>query len=410
MSALRVLIVAYHFPPEAASGSLRMSYLAKYLPEFGWDPTVITRQADAPPRPDVIRVGRAPAASNGAAAPAVARSQSSLLEPLKEVARNVVFFPDRAGWWIPLAIAAGLKAHSARRYDAVLSSAMPASVHVAGRALATALRIPWIADYRDLWHGNPYVADPPWRAAVLRGLERFLLRGASSVTTVAPALAQSLSAFHQRSVTTIGNTYDPAEWVGIPFADPGEFRIVHTGTLYFGRRSPERLFAALSELRAAGEFGSHRVRVDFYGPDSGDVMALAGKHGVQDLVSYHGIVDRNTAMRAQRAAAALLVIQSDDPRTVSEYGSKIFEYQAAGRPVIALAPRESVLREYLQRHQIGWSASTIEEIKDALRAAYAFYAQGRSLPEVAEPFTARTAAADFATLLSAAVRPVTTRR
>src|SRR5687768_5462473 len=38
----RVLMITYHFPPEAASGAVRVSKFAKYLPEFGWDPYILT--------------------------------------------------------------------------------------------------------------------------------------------------------------------------------------------------------------------------------------------------------------------------------------------------------------------------------------------------------------------------------
>ena len=38
----RILIIAYHFPPDAAVGALRPLKFAKYLPQFGWEPWVLT--------------------------------------------------------------------------------------------------------------------------------------------------------------------------------------------------------------------------------------------------------------------------------------------------------------------------------------------------------------------------------
>ena len=38
----RMLIVAYHFPPDAAIGAVKPAKFAKYLPEFGWEPIVST--------------------------------------------------------------------------------------------------------------------------------------------------------------------------------------------------------------------------------------------------------------------------------------------------------------------------------------------------------------------------------
>ncbi|MBF8247681.1 MAG: glycosyl transferase family 1, partial [Bacteroidetes bacterium] len=37
----RVLIIAYYFPPMGLSGVQRTVKFAKFLPKFGWKPTVL---------------------------------------------------------------------------------------------------------------------------------------------------------------------------------------------------------------------------------------------------------------------------------------------------------------------------------------------------------------------------------
>ena len=58
----RVLIVAYYFPPLAGIGSIRLSRLAHYLPEFGWEPVVLAPRGTPPypadPAPVVQRGAR----------------------------------------------------------------------------------------------------------------------------------------------------------------------------------------------------------------------------------------------------------------------------------------------------------------------------------------------------------------
>src|SRR5580704_5118326 len=41
----RVLVVSYDFPPNRTSAVYRMTGLTKYLPDFGWLPTVLTIRA-----------------------------------------------------------------------------------------------------------------------------------------------------------------------------------------------------------------------------------------------------------------------------------------------------------------------------------------------------------------------------
>ena len=40
-------MLAYHFPPSAAAGVFRTLRFVKYLPEFGWQPLVITISPEA---------------------------------------------------------------------------------------------------------------------------------------------------------------------------------------------------------------------------------------------------------------------------------------------------------------------------------------------------------------------------
>ncbi len=45
----RLLLVAHTFPPAPSPGALRPGYLARYLPQFGWDVTTITATSETPP-------------------------------------------------------------------------------------------------------------------------------------------------------------------------------------------------------------------------------------------------------------------------------------------------------------------------------------------------------------------------
>src|SRR5713226_4027359 len=51
----RVLVVSFDFPPCRTSAVYRMTGLAKYLPQFGWQPTVLTiRRAEGDQEPELL--------------------------------------------------------------------------------------------------------------------------------------------------------------------------------------------------------------------------------------------------------------------------------------------------------------------------------------------------------------------
>src|SRR6185312_11950773 len=139
--------------------------------------------------------------------------------------------------------------------------------------------------------------------------------------------------------------------------------------MYDGTRSPELLFAAIHALRSEGD-AAGSVSVRFYGPNSDHVGVLARKYGVDDAVVQFGTVARHEALRAQCEASDLLIFLNMDQSTAHEMGSKILEYVAARRPILAFGPPNSVVRTYLADRQFGWFASSVEEAKAALRSAH----------------------------------------
>ncbi len=377
----RLLLVTYHFPPEPAAGAQRPGYLATYLPEFGWDVTVLTRPLGAGP---VIAARLVTASVFGASLERSVRSAFNGHAPARAAstprralrwAKEALLFPDRAAGWMPSAIARGLPLLSESGFDAVASTAMPATVHVVGATLAHRGGLPWIADYRDLWSGNPYLHRGKARARAERALERFVIRRAQALTTISPALAASLECLHGRSVTVIPNGYDPREWSPYETIRPRDFEFCYAGSMYDGRRSPRLLFEALAALRREGD-AAGKTRIRFFGPNTGEVRELACRYGVDSLVEEHGTVPRADALAAQRRASNLLIFLNLDEATVHELGSKVFEYAGARRPIIAFGPRASVMREYLATHRLGWFASDLDEATAALRAAHRRFVAG----------------------------------
>lgn len=43
----RLLVIAYYFPPMGTSGVLRVTKFVKYLPDYGWEPIVLTATPSA---------------------------------------------------------------------------------------------------------------------------------------------------------------------------------------------------------------------------------------------------------------------------------------------------------------------------------------------------------------------------
>ena len=386
-----VLLLTYFFPPQPEAGALRPAYLAKYLPLHNWLPTVITPKFRPPE-------AHRPATKNPSR---LARFQS--LRNIRTALRNTLIFPDIAVYWLRPAFREAQTALAEKTYDAVLSTALPGSMHILGAMLQRKYGLPWIADYRDLWTSNPYRRFGPVRTRIERAVERRVIASSNAVTVVGDDMVAAIRTIKPRGdIFVIPNAFDPQDWAGVPNLMPEEFRFCYGGRLYEGVRTPELIFRAVAELRAEGDQAGLAVRFDFFGPDELMVSSLASRFRLADIVRVHGSVERPRMLLAERSAAVLMLLARSDASGLNEQGSKIFEYFGARRPVLATGAKGSVLEKLLRDTGVGTLVTTLDECKSAIRELYQRYQLGSFEVEptckIAE-FSATTLAARFAEVL-----------
>jgi hypothetical protein len=375
----RALLLLYNYPPDSAAGAKRANQLARHLPEFGWEIQVVTRQlSDVPAEATGVSRVREPFSEfQTGAALRFGFSRGRRRWGLARLVREIVFFPDRANGWIPYAVKKALELHRATAFQLLFSSAMPASAHVAASVVARVTGLPWVADFRDPWIGTKYIQPSRVRRAVEQRFERWVMRRAAAMTAVSQSIADGLRVRHPATqIYVVENAADFSEWNDVPDTEPREFRICYTGTLYDGQRSPDILFQALEGLRRIGD-PAGQAHVDFFGRDCDCVLPLARERGVADNVATHGAVPHHMALRAQRQSAVLLILLKMDGVAEDEVGSKIFEYVGAHRPILAIGPTNSIVRQLIVRNDLGWFVGSVAECRDALKRAYQLFLQGR---------------------------------
>ena len=413
----KVLLIAYYFPPQPRAGALRPSYLARHLPEFGWEPTVLTVEypGDPPANMRVIRTkhlwASAEDRSTTNADRSIARRRSKIELLLRDAVKGVVHFPDDKVGWLLTARRRALELTASEKFDAVLSTLPPPSAHFVARAVVTRRKLPWIADYRDLWAGprGPYFEREfgELRRTVYYAFERWLLSRADALTAPSEGHARGLAEYFKRpDVEMIPNACDLSIWDGIADTPPARFNFCYAGKLYNRLRTPDLLFAAAARLRAGGDPAGNAVSFDFYGEDPGMVAESAARYGLTDVVTIHGVVPRETALRAQRAAAVLVLILNTagdvDSIENANPGSKVLEYAGARRPILAMGSPENATRALMASTGLGPYAFTEDGCVDAIRALYAAFSSGNYAPALNpqwKPFTPRDLAQRFATVL-----------
>lgn len=381
----KVMVITYHFSRKENIGSIRLRGLAKYLPKFGWDPTIVTVRQ--PLNTETNSTNRVPyqvveteyddinasLASFVGINPhkpieeslnfKVKKGEKAFFDFIWSFTKELLYFPDAQKGWYKYGFEAGEKLLCGDNYEALISSSSPVTSHLIARDLKKRYNIPWIADFRDLWTQNHYYPYSPLRRQIDTQLERKTLRLADALTTVSQPLSEKLyERYPDKHVSTITNGFDPEE-VNPCVLLSKDFTITYTGVLYKGRRDPEPLLKALSELIREEVLARDDVSVNFYGRYEPWLNEIIERYELDGVVSIHGPVSRESAVKKQWESQILLLLTWDNPSEKGVYTGKVFDYLAAQRPILSLGLSEGVVAKLLSDTDSGTHVSTEEEIK-----------------------------------------------
>ncbi len=331
MSARKVLILTYHFPPSGAVAVYRVLGLVRYLPRCGWE-TVVVAPPHLPGEPvDEELTARVPAET------AVCRVPF----PTSRVLRCCGQYAPHLLWFIR-ARAAAERAIREHRPAAVLTTSPPHRLHLLGLWLSRRRGLPWLADFRDpLVSGRSRGAGSFVQRRLGWRWEEVVLRNAAAVVANTPGAAASLQEAHPRhadKIVAIPNGFDPENFTALPRRSPsGPLCILHAGELYNGR-DPRPLLDALQGLRSAvpGEEPPFRLRLLGRATDSRyDLAEEIRRRGLEGIIDLLGQVTYDRALEEMQRADVLLLLNPPDSRI--SIPAKLFEYLGAGRPILALA-------------------------------------------------------------------------
>ncbi len=364
----RVLVVSYHFPPVGGAGVQRVAKFARYLPEAGWDVSVLQAENPSAPLRDesllaelppdlVIERARTwePGYAAKAAAPSAAGSGSGGGAALKRTVRQaarLVLQPDAQILWYPAAVRHGRRLLARLPHQAILATAPAYTNLLVGRRLARLSGLPLVCDFRDEWD----LSQAYWenaahdRAArgVQRRMQRAVLRASAAIVATTEAsttrlAARAAEAGATPAALTIYNGWDADDFAatGATPATPrttDRFRLVYTGTLW-NLTSIAPLADAVERLAASGADHVARLEIVALGrktPEQQEQLARIARTGC--TVADIPYADHATAIATMRDADALLLLLSDLPGVDRVVPAKLFEYLAAARPMLAIAP------------------------------------------------------------------------
>ena len=359
----RVLIVAHDFPPVASIAALRISKFAKYLPDFGWEPVILTRDIgrrrppNSPTEVSETKVFRVDVGKPG--------KLTELLSPLSNLTLFRIWRPEHTGSYYS-AVKEGQRILDRLSVNAIFSSFPPPVSHFVAAKLQQKTGIPWVAEFRDPWSFSPYTHYDGFTRTIARLIEKRTIRRSKLLVAVSKNMAKELRTLHSKGTNVIPNGFDEEDYQDdVPLLP--KFTITYTGNIYRGKRNPSTLFEAVHQLWHDGKLRSGDFHIRFFGSNvQRNIPPVVEKYGLQDLVKIYDNIPFKESIKKQRESTVLLSLSWNDMNDSYTHPGKLLEYLGAQRPILSTGYKDGIAHDLIRESGTGVVANSVEEMKNVL--------------------------------------------
>jgi glycosyltransferase involved in cell wall biosynthesis len=378
----KVLIVTYYWPPSGGAGVQRWLKFSKYLPEFGWQPVILTVDpvyAAYPVTddsltnevPSSLKVHKTPAVDyfsiykkDKSRIPAAGFANSvdnTLKGKVSRFIRGNFFIPDPRRGWNRFAVRKACELIENEGIKHIITTSPPHSTQLIGLKIKTKFpEIKWIADLRDPWTDIYYYEKfyPTFISkSIDSGFERRVLKNADNIITVGSSLKEIFSLKTKgiaEKIVVIPNGFDAIDFKDIKLSYPSRFTLTYVGTLS-DIYPVGSLINALKSFRDEGKDFILR----FVGTISEKNRELIRSSIHDESVEFISNVIHSKAIEYMMSSTVLILIIPLHKSNKSIVTGKLFEYLAVGRPILCIGPPDGDAAEIIKKCRSGVTADYI---------------------------------------------------
>lgn len=360
----KVLIITYYWPPSGGPGVQRALQFARHLPQFGWEPVILTVEngeypaidqtlmADIPQGCKVYKtksaepsalykkfIGKKGGKGNPIPVSTLAQSGSATWkQKLANFIRLNLFIPDAKIGWMPWAVSRGKEIIKREKPDLIFSTSPPPTVHLIASKLARWSGLKWVADFRDPWTRIHYLQNRkinPLSKYINSQLEKRVIEQCSAATCVSPGFIKLLTTTAAGKFTVITNGFAPAPTT-VSRRDTGKFTILYIGGLASTRYYPE-LTEAIARLIDSHRIDPDITEIQFIGSIEPEIL----RHIKTTLARaphtrYITYVSHPQALDCMHSANLLLLFTEKGTDYEGHIPGKLFEYLSTGNPILCI--------------------------------------------------------------------------
>lgn len=393
----KVLIITYYWPPAGGPGVQRVLKFVKYLPEFDWEPIILTVKdgefpsmdksllEDIPKHIKVYKIktfepfnvykkilGKKKDEKISTLA-LNKKENEKFFEKLFRWIRFNIFLPDARIGWKKYIIKEGLKIIQNENPDIIFSSSPPHSLQLGADRLAKKTLVKWIADFRDPWTEGFWLKNLKrsfLAKKIDKHFEQKVIKNCDGLTCVSEAMIDLFGSSAESKSEIIPNGYDEEDFKNIVQKSNSEkFRIVYTGSL---RESqvPEIFFTAIKELITEKKIQISKIEISFWGTIHPTINNLINENNLSDVVKVNNYIP-HTEMISKIINSEMLILLI--PNTENNKGiltGKLFEYLRTKNYILGFGPIDGEAASILEKTQCGKMFEFSANPKETIFAQY----------------------------------------
>lgn len=403
----KILIITYYWPPAGGPGVQRWLKFAKYLPEFGWKPTVFipenpsyplldeSLEKDVPKDLEIIKtkiwepyqLAEKLNKSNKkfkAGQFDVGQNQS-WKSKLSIWVRGNFFIPDARVFWVKPSIKYLKKYLSENHFDALVTTGPPHSLHLIGLGLKKEFPgLKWIADFRDPWTEISYHKHLKLTKSSdkkHRDLEQKVFKTAD--ITLATSFTDAEN-FRKKGANAICITNGFDSDASTTFKIPGEYGTEKFTLSYVGvleqLRNPEILWKVLDEIITENDGFANDFELKFAGRIDDRILHYLNSLKLKNSIKNLGYLSHDKALQEMANSDLLLITNFPQESSKGIIPGKIFEYLATGKQILSFGPKDADVAKILEETKAGkhFDYSEKEKVKDFIFNQYLNWKSGKT--------------------------------
>ncbi len=384
-------------------GVQRTAKFVKYLPNFNWQPFVLTLNPKAYLAKDqsllnelksknikIFRTGD----SNESNGHKVVKFRNDSSRKILSNISQTFLLPDSKIFWKNKALKLAEEIISQNKIDLIYSTAPPYTDFLIACSLKKKFNIPVIIDYRDSWIDCPnnFYATP-FHKNQHRKMETEVLKNADKVVTINGRIKELIIERYpfkkDRDIFVIPQGFDSEDFEsrnnsGSLFTTD-KFRITYSGS-FLNYYTPEYFLKALKLFIDENPDAKKNVEAVFIGYFPNEYKRLIDELQLHANVNLSGYLEHKSCINHLIESDVLWMMINETKRSDLHSTGKLYEYFGTRKPIIACVP-EGAARQSLCGHGAAelTKPDDVPGIKTAIQKYYSLYLQNK-LPVANESF------------------------